>query len=215
MSGRMDVADDLGIRPRIIGITGPIGCGKSTVLGWLAVLDGVTAIDADETAREVLAPGTLEVEAVYVRFGSTLRRRDGTLDRGALGRIVFADAAALRELEAIVHPAVRGRILAAITAADARGDRAVVIEAIKLVEGGLADLCDEVWLVTCDQATQLERLVGRGVTIDDARARMAIQAGLDTRVRSSAGLVRMIVTDGDPRTTRTTVLAAFDEALQE
>ena len=87
---------------------------------------------------------------------------DGSLDRAALGRIVFADPAALRDLEAIVHPAVRPRILARIADAEANGAAAVVIEAIKLVEGGLAELCDEVWLVTCDPAVQRRRLVGRG-----------------------------------------------------
>ena len=89
-------------------------------------------------------------------------RDDGSLDRTALGRIVFADPAALRDLEAIVHPAVRPRILAAIAAADEADADVVVIEAIKLVEGGLAELCDEVWLVTCEPEAQRERLVGSG-----------------------------------------------------
>jgi len=145
-----------------IGITGPIGCGKSTVASWLGERAGVTVIDADHEARLVLAPGTPEVEAVYRRFGPELRRPNGELDRAGLGRIVFRDPAALADLEAIVHPAVRPRILEAIERAERGGARAVVLEAIKLVEGGLAELCDEVWLVTCDPRTQRERLVGRG-----------------------------------------------------
>jgi len=131
-----------------IGITGPIGCGKSTVARWLGERSGVSVIDADHEARLVLAPETPEVEAVYRRFGQDLRRANGELDRGALGRIVFKDPEALHDLESIVHPAVRPRILAAIERAERAGTRAVVIEAIKLVEGGLAELCDEVWLVT-------------------------------------------------------------------
>ncbi len=135
-----------------IGLTGPIGCGKSTVAGWLGERPGVVAIDADEVAREVVEPGEPALEAVFARFGDAVRAPDGSLDRAALGRIVFADPAALRDLEAITHPAVRARILARLADAEAAGAQAVVIEAIKLVEGGLADLCDEVWLVTCDPA---------------------------------------------------------------
>ena len=148
-------------RARRIGITGPIGCGKSQVARWLGEL-GAATVDADAVAREVTAPGEPAHDAVLARFGSAVTAADGTLDRAALARIVFADPARLRDLEAIVHPAVRPRILAAIDAADAAGAPAVVIEAIKLVEGGLAELCDEVWLVTCDAAAQRERLLGAG-----------------------------------------------------
>ncbi|TMC62770.1 MAG: dephospho-CoA kinase, partial [Chloroflexi bacterium] len=88
------------------------------------------------------------------RFGAGVRRPDGSLDRRRLAEIVFADAGQLAALEAIVHPAVRPRILAAIVAADAVGAPAVIVEAIRLVEGGLAELCDEVWLVVCDPAEQ-------------------------------------------------------------
>ena len=133
-----------------IGLTGPIGCGKSTVAGWLGERPGVVVIDADRVAREVVEPGEPALDAVLARFGPDVLRDDGSLDRAALGRIVFADPAALRDLEAITHPAVRPRILAAIDRAAADGAAAVVIEAIQLVEGGLAELCDEVWLVTCD-----------------------------------------------------------------
>ena len=194
-----------------IGITGPIGCGKSTVARWLGERGGVDVIDADHEARLVLAPGTSEVEAVYRRFGAGLRRTNGELDRAALGRIVFRDEAALRDLEAIVHPAVRPRVLAAIERARTRSARAVVIEAIKLVEGGLADLCDEVWLVTCDPAIQRDRLVGRGDARDDAEARIGAQGDLVDRLRPRA--TRVIDTGDEPASTRARVDALIDELL--
>ena len=195
-------------RPLRIGITGPIGCGKSTVARWLGERPGVVVIDADVVAREVLAAGSRQVEAVYARFGEDLRLADGQLDRAALGRIVFADAEALRDLEAIVHPAVRPRILARLDEAAAAGASAVVIEAIKLVEGGLAELCDEVWLVTCDPEVQLERLVGRGSTRDDATERIAAQGDLVTRLRPAA--THVFDTDGPPSTIRSRALGRLD-----
>ena len=193
-----------------IGITGPIGCGKSTVARWLGERSGVSVIDADHEARLVLAPETPEVEAVYRRFGQDLRRANGELDRGALGRIVFKDPEALHDLESIVHPAVRSRILAAIERAERAGTRAVVIEAIKLVEGGLAELCDEVWLVSCEPAVQRERLVGRGDAEDDAAARVDAQGDLIERLRTRA--TRVVDTNADPADTRRSVDALFDEA---
>lgn len=190
-----------------IGITGPIGCGKSTIAAWLAELPDVVVVDADLVAREVLASRTAEVEAVYARFGEDLRTADGSLDRAALGRIVFGDSSALRDLEGIVHPAVRRRILAAIAGAEAGGATAVVVEAIKLVEGGLAEQCDEVWLVTCGAAAQTERLVARGLAAADAVSRIAAQGGLADRLAPSA--TRTLDTSGTVEEVRAVVNAAF------
>jgi dephospho-CoA kinase len=194
-----------------IGVTGPIGCGKSTVARWLGERPRVVVVDADHEARLVLAPGSKEVEAVYARFGSSLRRSDGELDRAALGRLVFTDPEALEALESIVHPAVRPRILARIDGAANGAADAVIIEAIKLVEGGLSELCDEVWLVTCDPSTQLERLMGRGNDRADAAARIKAQGDLQDRLRPRA--TRVIDTSGDAATTRALVARLFDEAL--
>jgi dephospho-CoA kinase len=193
-----------------IGITGPIGCGKSTVAGWLAAL-GARVIDADLVARDVTPPGSPELAAVVAAFGPSVLTDDGNLDRTALGRLVFADAAALTRLEAIIHPAVRPRILGAISAAEQDGAPAIVIEAIKLVEGGLAELCDEVWLVTCDPAQQLDRLIGRGAERADAGARIAAQSGLVERLTPHA--TRVIDTTGSVSDALLRVKAAFRSAL--
>jgi dephospho-CoA kinase len=194
-----------------IGLTGPIGCGKSTVSRWLAERPGVVLVDADHEARAVLAQGTAEVEAVYRRFGEGLRGPDGELDRAALGRLVFDDPTALSALESIVHPAVRPRILAAIEGAEKGAAEAVIIEAIKLVEGGLADLCDEVWLVTCAADEQLDRLIARGSLRADAIARIQAQGDITERLRPAAS--RLIDTSGGIEVTHRRTLDAYEAAL--
>jgi dephospho-CoA kinase len=189
-----------------IGITGPIGCGKSAVAGWLGEL-GASVVDADELAREATAPGEPALDAVIERFGERYRRADGSLDRAALGRLVFSDPAALADLEAIVHPAVRSRIEIAVAAAEAAGAPAIAVEAIKLVEGGLAQLCDEVWLVTCDPDRQFERLLARGLNEAEATQRIAAQDDPARRLRHAA--TRIIDTSGDTAETRRLVLDAW------
>ena len=196
--------------PLRIGLTGPIGCGKSTVAAHLASR-GAIVIDADRLAREVTEPGEPALTAIADRFGSEVIGADGRLDRPALGRIVFGDAAALADLEAIVHPAVRPRILAALEAAAESDAVAVVLEAIRLVDGGYLDVVDEVWVVECSAATQRERLAGRGVATGDAERRIEAQAELVARARDAA--TRIIATDGSLETMRDAVDAALAAAL--
>ena len=201
----------LGVRTVRIGITGPIGCGKSRVVQWLAEL-GVHVVDADEEARVVTSPGHPTHDLVVRRWPEAAAP-DGSLDRKALGRIVFSDPAALRELEQLVHPAVRPRILSRIQEAEDAGAPAVVIEAIKLVEGGLASHCDEVWLVTCHPNVQRFRLIARGASPEEADQRMAAQAGLAQRLAPAA--TRTIDTSGSEAATRAKVVEALGEAIAE
>jgi dephospho-CoA kinase len=199
----------LGEPTLVIGLTGPIGCGKSTVAAWLGDL-GATIVDADLFAREVVEPGQPALDQVLEAFGPDVAAPDGSLDRAALGRIVFADPEALARLEAIVHPAVRPRILDYVAGATIAGAPAVVIEAIKLVEGGLAALCDEVWLVVCDATAQRERLTARGADASDTDARIAAQSDIVDRLLPAA--TRVIDISGSPEATRAAVNAAYAAA---
>lgn len=163
----------------LIGLTGNIGCGKSTVGQYLAAL-GAQICDADQVTRTVMQPGEEAYRAIVAEFGAgILQAPDGPIDRPALGRIVFADPAALRRLEAIVHPATRHAIEQWLSeqAAMAAGRRRVaVVDAIKLIESGYIPLCDAVWVVICDEREQLRRLVEiRGMPEADARARITAQ----------------------------------------
>ena len=198
----------LGTSVPVLGLIGPIGCGKSTVAGWLAQ-EGAAVLDADELTRRAMEPGAPLTDTIVARFGAEFRRPDGGIDRAALGRLVFSDPGRLAELESIVHPAVERLERDAIRAADIRRPPAIVLEAIKLVEAGHATWCDEIWLVICDPRTQLERLVGRGMALEDARQRVAAQSGSMPLWRSAA--TRTIRTDGSPDEVRAVVERAFAE----
>ncbi|MFF8407642.1 dephospho-CoA kinase [Streptomyces sp. NPDC014846] len=162
-----------------VGLTGGIGAGKSEV-SRLLVEHGAVLIDADRIAREVVAPGTPGLAAVAKAFGEDVLAADGSLDRPRLGSIVFADPEKLALLNSIVHPLVGARSQELETAA---ADDAVVIHDVPLLtENGLAPLYDVVVVVDAPPGTQLDRLVRlRGMTEDDARARMAAQASREQR----------------------------------
>jgi dephospho-CoA kinase len=162
-----------------VGLTGGIGAGKSEV-SRLLVEHGAVLIDADRIACEVVAPGTPGLAAVVAAFGEEVLAEDGSLDRPKLGSIVFADPEKLAALNSIVHPLVgdRSRALEEAAAEDA----VVVHDVPLLTENGLAPLYDVVVVVDADPATQLDRLVRlRGMTEQDARARMAAQATREQR----------------------------------
>jgi dephospho-CoA kinase len=181
----------LTVQVMMVGLTGGIGAGKSAVLARLATLGALT-VDADALAREVVAPGTPGLTAVVAAFGAVLLQPDGSLDRAALGRIVFADEAARRRLEAIIHPRVRQRTAELV--ARAAPDAVVVNDVPLLVEAGLAGNYDVVLVVLAEEAVRLDRLVrDRGMTVDEARARIDAQA-TDEQRRAVADVV--IVNDG-------------------
>jgi dephospho-CoA kinase len=204
-------------RPFLIGLTGPIGCGKSNVGRVLGELGG-TIIDADVLARAATAPGGPAVHQVRERFGNEVFDANGELDRTALAKIVFDDPVALADLERIVHPHVRQMVLA--TLADAERDHVpfVALEAIKLVEGGLADQCDEVWLVECSDGAQRARLAHRGSASDDIERRLAAQGpDLAERLTNTLGErqgIRHISTEGTVEETQVLVEDALADALE-
>ncbi|MEV5935663.1 dephospho-CoA kinase [Streptomyces sp. NPDC052079] len=162
-----------------VGLTGGIGAGKSEV-SRLLVECGAVLIDADRIAREVVAPGTPGLAAVVDAFGENILTADGSLDRQKLGSIVFADPEKLALLNSIVHPLVGAR---SRELEEAAPDDAVVVHDVPLLtENGLAPLYDLVIVVDASPETQLERLVSkRGMTEEDARARMAAQATREQR----------------------------------
>ncbi|MBU7599637.1 dephospho-CoA kinase, long form [Streptomyces sp. P38-E01] len=163
-----------------VGLTGGIGAGKSEVSRLLASC-GAVVVDADLIAREVVEPGTPGLAAVVGEFGKGVLLPDGRLDRPALGRIVFADPDRLAALNAIVHPLVGARSEELKAAA---GEDAVLVHDVPLlVENGMMPLYDAVVVVDALPATQLDRLVRvRGMSEDDARARMAAQADREQRL---------------------------------
>ena len=168
-----------------IGLTGGIGSGKSTVAGLLAAR-GAQIVDADRIAREVVEPGTPGLEAVVAAFGPGVLTHDGALDRPALAAVVFADPEARRRLDGIVHPLVRARATELVAAAPP--DAVVVQDVPLLVETGQAGSYDLVLVVEADLETRVRRLVGRGLSEDDARARIAAQA-TDEQRRAMADVV--------------------------
>jgi dephospho-CoA kinase len=162
-----------------VGLTGGIGSGKSEVSRLLAEL-GAVVVDADAIAREVVEPGTPGLAAVTDAFGAEVLRPDGRLDRDRLATIVFNDPASLQRLNAIVHPLVGERMTA--IAADAPADAVVVYDIPLLVENSLASSYDVVVVVDAPTDVQVARLVGgRGMTEEDARARIAAQATREQR----------------------------------
>lgn len=164
---------------RWVGLTGGIGSGKSAVAARLAEL-GAVIIDSDRLAREVVAPGTDGFDEVVEVFGPEVVAADGSLDRAALGRMVFGDEAKRRRLEGIIHPRVRAR--AAEMAASAPEGAVVVNDVPLLVEAGLADSYEAVIVVFADVRTRVERLVrARGMSEEEAKARIAAQASDEQR----------------------------------
>ncbi len=189
--------------PYIIGLTGNIGAGKSEVVRVLREL-GAESIDADRLGNEVMAPGTPEWERLVARFGRDILQADDTVDRRKLGAIVFADPAALADLERIVHPGVRARIRARFAATERP---VIVVEAIKLLESGLYLEVDAVWVVVAAREVRVRRLVDtRGLTVAEAEMRVDAQTPEADKV-ARADVV--IENSGDRAALRAQVVAAW------
>jgi len=192
----------------IIGLTGGIACGKSTVAAMLAEL-GAFVVDADRIAREVVMPGEPALAEVAAVFGQAVIRDDGSLDRKKLGEIVFADPEKRKRLEAILHPAIRERMWATIrrVKADEPG-RIVVADIPLLYETGQEHLYDGVIVVYVPRVVQIERLLQRNPELSEAQARERIQAQMDIeRKKELADWV--IDNSGDPEATRRQVEALW------
>jgi dephospho-CoA kinase len=170
-------AGSIGHRMKVIGLTGNIGCGKSTVAGMLREL-GVATVDADAVAREI-RQNDADARA-------EIQRRFGTYDASELASVVFADADALRDLEAILHPRVRGAIRSRLAELAEGGVDVAAVEVIKLLESPLADACDQVWVVRCDEGDAIARLAAsRGMDEATARRRLASQSPQEEKVAAA------------------------------
>ncbi len=163
----------------LVGLTGGIGSGKSTVSAMLQKR-GAVVFDADVFARAAVEPGTPGYEDVVERFGPTILGPGGEIERAALAGIVFADEEARRDLEAIVHPEVR-RLFAEAAERYEGTDTIVVYSAPLLVETGMHTAFEVLLVVAATVETQVQRLRGRGMTTQDVRARIAAQAPLEDK----------------------------------
>jgi dephospho-CoA kinase len=207
----------------LIGLTGGIACGKSTVLAMLAAL-GARTIDADRVTHRVQQPGTPVYKQIVAAFGPQVALSPGgPIDRARLGAIVFSDPAALKRLEQIVHPAVHAeirRFLEETGKAGGYGTRlgplsrpVAVIDAIKLIEAGWTQECDQVWIVTCPEEQQIERLITtRGMSEAEARQRIAAQPSQASR---HAYATVVIDNGGSQAHTRAQVENAWQKILNQ
>ncbi len=166
---------------RIIGLTGGIASGKTTVARMLAEL-GAVIVDADQISREAVMPGSAALAALVEEFGSDILLPDGTLDRAQVARTVFCDPAARKRLEAILHPAIRQLADQKLTELRKVGTEVVLYVAPLLIEAGAVSRVDEIWVVHVDQATQISRLMARdGITEQEALQRIAAQMPMEEK----------------------------------
>lgn len=167
-------------KPYVVGLTGGIGCGKSEAARFLESL-GAVHVDADGISRSLTAENGDALPAIREQFGDGVFNEDGTLNRAALGQIVFESAPHRRMLEGIIHPLVQSRMWAQIEAAGINGDKVVVLNVPLLFETGMDVLCDETWVVTADADIQLQRVMERGLTVEQAQARIDSQMSAEER----------------------------------
>jgi dephospho-CoA kinase len=201
----------MAMKPITIGLTGGIGSGKSAASKILAEL-GAPAIDADKVGHEIYQPGTPAYRELIEAFGDRILARDGTIDRRKLGPIVFADPAALKRLNAIVHPKMFTRMGEMVAAMRRGGEkRPIVIEAAILIEANWQPLFDEIWLVTASREQVIERVErDRGLKPEQAEARIRAQLSDDERRRHATSVIR---NDGTLEELRAAVTGLWQDAL--
>ncbi|HEX9105388.1 MAG TPA: dephospho-CoA kinase [Polyangia bacterium] len=174
---------------RVIGLTGGIASGKSTAARALAEL-GARVVDADEIARQIVAPGQPALAEIVRTFGRDMLLSDGTLDRKRLGAIVFTDADKRRALNAITHPRIAMETQARLARLRQEDAPVAIYEAALLVENRVHEALDGLIVVVCDEATQLERLMARdGYSEADARARILAQAPIADKIKAATWVV--------------------------
>jgi dephospho-CoA kinase len=192
--------------PRIIGLTGNIACGKTAVGQMLLELGAERYIDADAVVHGLYEAGQPIAVKVEEAFGSAVIAPDGSVNRKALGKVVFQDAEAMRRLEAIVHPAVSIALVSELASVSAMG--IAIIDAVKLLEGGSGAFCQSKWLVVCDEEQELERLMARNdLSETEARARIHAQPPVTNKL---ALVDEVINNSGTLEETRRQVTAAFE-----
>ncbi|MEP6468879.1 MAG: dephospho-CoA kinase [Chloroflexota bacterium] len=187
---------------KVIGLTGNIGCGKSTIAGWLSEM-GVAVLDLDAVARQIRNNDAEARRRIEARFG--------TVEAGKLASVVFGNPAALQDLEAILHPLVRNETRARLAELEAAGVEAACIEAIKLLESPLHDRCDSIWVVRCEEADAVRRVAtSRAMSADEAQARLANQSPQEAKIAAAD-----VVIDGSApmEETRRQVEAAYAAVL--
>ena len=189
---------------RVIGLTGQIGSGKSLVAGMLREL-GAKVINAVAIVHDEQSRGTVGYSAIVQTFGTGVLGEDKEIDRAKLAAEVFSDPKKLARLERIMHPRVIARILEARKML--KDSDVMVVEAIKLLESDLRNVCDEIWIVVAPRGVLIDRLRARGLPQPEAELRLARQAS-EEEFRAAADVV--LVNDGDRDATRTRVREAWE-----
>lgn len=192
-----------------VGLTGGIGCGKSTVAALFAQL-GIPVIDADETARALVTPGSEALNEIIRRFGDHLLNRNGTLDRAALRREIFTDESKRRDLESILHPRIIQHMHAA--AADAPGPYCILVMPL-LLEAGQQDAVDRILVVDCDQDLQRQRATSRD-SMSDTQFDQVLAAQVSREQRLAAA-DDVVVNDADLQHLKSQVQRLHTHYLQQ
>jgi dephospho-CoA kinase len=197
--------------PRIIGLTGNIACGKTAVGHILLELGAERYTDADAVVHKLYEAGQPIALQLAETFGRAVIASDGSVDRKALGALVFQDAGAMRRLEAIVHPAVSVALASELATVSPSG--IAIIDAVKLLEGGSGKFCQSKWLVICSEEQELARLMARNtLSEEDAWVRIRAQSPVAPRL----ALVDEVIDNSGPlEETRRQVIAAFDRFCKQ